>query len=62
MCMTWLHLGVVHFQSEGAGDGEGELLERKWCDMEDSILQLKDPFAAKLNQEIDKVSLSFHGR
>lgn len=61
--MTRLHHGLVHIQSVGAGDGEepGEELETKWCDMEETVLQVKEPFAAMLNQEIDKVSFSFHG-
>jgi hypothetical protein len=57
---------IVHFQ---AGEEEGEggvevglgLLETRWCDMTDCILQLKQMVVSKLNQDIEKISLSFHG-
>lgn len=54
----------MHFKLAQSGDSEGadtELLETKSCDVMDSILQLKEPFAIKLNNAIEKISLSFQG-
>ena len=55
---------AVHFKLAKSGDSEGEnaeLFETKSCNVMDSVLQLKESFVTKVNNAIEKISLSFQG-